>query len=390
MQYRVYNRKTLRYVDGGYVKSWSLDDDYLTDKNSTLSVVTNVNDTLKDVAIGDIIAVIKDHGAAHKGVITAVDTTAFEISYKGEKELFNDNVLNPLLETFSEDDKTVKRPFGIDVVVWLLKHYFSESSDELKNLPIRFLSVGDVLNEEGSPKMLWNWTDDVINVADWLTELFEKYKVSLSWTIDFDIVVDKIEDRSEKYVVTLSALTKENGIIKDNVTMQTIAYTMQELPDATVCYVIDSSTKKLLGTYYLYEKDGEYSVSTESAEILPDGRARTLPIKTVVATLSKSSNGSDSPTAEDVAADKLIPSQFNQAIEIRIAEDSRMFDFENAKFGDQYQIINEHGSINSIFTGKKKSWDEKWVTLYFGLGRQKYTDIKQIQQRKQRYKEGYK
>ena len=66
-----------------------------------------------------------------------------------------------------------------------------------------------------------------------------------------------------------------------------------------------------------------------------------------------------------------------------------MFDFENAHFGDLYKIINEHGSIDSNYTGRKSTNDDKWVTLYFGLGRQNYTDLMQMRLRKERYPETY-
>ena len=142
--------------------------------------------------------------------------------------------------------------------------------------------------------------------------------------------------------------------------------------------------------YYLYEKNGEYSVSQNKVRQLEDGRQRVLPVKTVIATYSESSSSStDETTTKDVAKDKLIPSQFNQAIEIRINSDSKMFDFVNAKFGDQYQIINEMGSIDSVYTGKKISNKEKYTTLYFGKGRQNYTDKQQIKLRKRKYTEIY-
>lgn len=452
MQYRVYKRQSLRYVDGGYVQKISVDDDYLVNNNSTINVVkkvapivkqktlivsksgsydigigntiTNIivvsgdaviedfigsqysvsvlgtailkiiyeiNDTLFNVVVGDIIALIEDSEAVHKGVITAVDDVALTISYKGDKELFNDNIPNPFATEFdgADNDVTVVGKFGVDVVIELLRHNFVDTGDPLKNLPIVFVADGDVLDNDGNPKMLWTWDNDSFNVVDWLTELFEKYNLSLYWDIDFDIAQNDLDARAPKYIVTVSAVTRGGGIIKDNVAMQTIAYKSNELPDATVCNVIDSESKSLLGTYYLYEKDGEYSVSEENDAELSDGRQRILPVKTAIVTFNQNSSGTGEITPEDAATDKLIPSQFSQAIEIKINSDSKMFDFVNAKFGDQYRIINEYGTINSIFTGKKFSNESKWVTLLFGLSRLNYTDIIQLKFRKSRKKEKY-
>lgn len=540
MQYRVYNRQSLEYVDGGYVQTFNIDDDYIVNNNSTISVVKTRDNTLSNVTVGDIIALIQDSGAYHKGVITAVDDTALSISYKSDKELFNDNIPNPYSGDFAQNNELkIAGKFGVEIVIELLQAWFKETDDTLKKLPITFVADGDVLDENGEPKMLWTWSNDSINVVDWLTELFEKYNLSLNWNINFDISNNNLKDRNETYIVTLSAITKSGGIVKDNVAMQTITYTVKELPDATVCRVIDSTDKQLCyissgknllnpatvtkdeyiarsGTnwisgksdsehfpntnisgyisydykskytysqnisdnvtryiiaydknknkigyfsytatttnaanvtfsitnfkfvvaeddnctdeelakevkyirinfyngatevqlekgdtktaydafnkpaiFYLYDKNGEYSISTENKQKLDDGRERVLPVKTVIATFSQNSTGTDETTPEDVAKDKLIPSQFNQAIEIKINSDSKMFDFVNAKFGDQYQIINEQGSVNSTFTGKKFSNNNKWVTLYFGLGRQNYTDLVQIKMRKQRYSEQY-
>ena len=86
MQYRVYDRQTLKYKDGGYVQSYTIDDDYIVNNNSTVSVVKKRDNTLSDVTAGDVIALIENSGAYHKGVITTADATARTISYKGDKE----------------------------------------------------------------------------------------------------------------------------------------------------------------------------------------------------------------------------------------------------------------------------------------------------------------
>lgn len=662
MQYRVYDRQTLRYKDGGYVASYTIDDDYIVNNNSTITVVphntttdvytrtytemvdvlhddkldryyvdktyyyqgsktdgvsyisdvkiirgearvidikndtytirilskypstsvtigvmetitkTNgeINDTLINVLTGDVVALIEDSGAFHKGVITSVDPTALSISYKSDKELFNDNVLNIMREKFAEDeDLQIAGKFGVDVVIAKLKAWFVDTDDVYKRIPCVFQSDGDVVDENGEPKILWTWSNDSINIVDWLTELFEKYNLVLSWNIDFDIAQNDLSKRQAKYVVTLSALTNSGGIIKDNVDMQTITYTAKELPSATVAYVIDSETKEIIqessgrniidpskstehslldaknnfytgsviiggekidtenssvtayiritpyrkeqdvhyrfslfGTssqianksdravcfydknkkfifsavyapridtytgsynfspsylfdnraamftnyanengsikledgeteeqakkrilelvkyiricypagvlvqleegetasaydsfnqpaiYYLFERNDEYEIFRKN-QTHDDDWERMLPVKTIVISYNSSSDTSNETTPYDVAKEKLVPSKFNQAIEIRIASDSKMFDFQNALFGDQYKIINERGTIDSVYTGKKITNKERWTTLYFGLGRQHYTDIMQIRLRRRLYNEVY-
>lgn len=388
MQYRVYERQTLKYISGGYVQYYTIDDDYIVNNNSTITAVKNYDNSFDTIVVGDIIALIQDSGAFHKGVITSVDSSTFSISYKSDKELFNDNVPNLHSSDFANNSNIVSAgTFGVDDIIDILKAWFVDTDDSFKSIPAIFIADGDVVDENGNSKMLWTWSDDSINLVDWLTELFEKYNLSLSWDIDFDTSKDLfLETRNPNYIVTLSAVSKSNGIIKDNVAMQTITYTVKELPEATVCRVIDSASKQLIEIFYLYDNNGFYSIANESN--VTDGRQRVLPVKTVIASLNQNS-GTGNTSVANVAIDKLIPSQFNQAIEIKINSDSKMFDFVNAKFGDQYQIINEQGNINSVFTGKKLSNKNKWVTLYFGLGRQNYTDLVQIKMRKQKYTEVY-
>lgn len=537
MQYRVYDRTTLKYRTGGYVVSYSIDDDYIVNNNSTITVVKNdrvpEEYSLSSVVVGDIIVLIQDSGAFHKGVITTVDDTALSITYKSDKELFNDNMINPFREEFVGDTTvTVVGKFGIEAVIAVFNNLFAKTTDPYKKLPITFISNGDVLDDDGNVKMLWTWSDDQINLVDWLVELFEKYNLTMEFTIDFNTAEETLEKRTASYIVTFSAITNSGGIIKDNVDMQTITYTSKELPDATVCYVINSTDKSIVllsegrnlinpqnitenkelaynadfGTYvestsehtnitdyiavkqntdyvlslkgempnplyilcynkdkkpigylqykldendpylvfntnmggdlhttgdntpkdiayirityynadaygdihdiqfeqgsvpteydpytipaiyYLYEKDGVYSISTD---IDNTSKNRVLPVKTVVASYNENSSSGEIVTPEEAAEDKLVPNQFNQAIEIRINKDSKMFDFTNARFGDLYKIINEYGTIDSVYTGKKFTNNDKWVMLYFGLGRQNYTDLIQIRLRKNKYTELY-
>lgn len=39
MQYRVYNRKSLKFIDGGAVASYDINDDYIVNNNSIIKVV---------------------------------------------------------------------------------------------------------------------------------------------------------------------------------------------------------------------------------------------------------------------------------------------------------------------------------------------------------------
>ena len=533
MQFRIYDRQTLAYKDGGYVASYKIDGDYIANNNSTIKIVKALNNSVIE---GDTIALIETSGVYHKGTITTFDNDNYSITYRGEKELFNDNMLNPYIKQYVDnEDLKIAGKFGISEVATILENYFGKSNDWAKVIPLKVITNGDVVDNDGKPKMLWNWSNASINVIDWLISLFERYNLSLNWTIDFNIanpISVEIENskiktkngeldgeiiihnnRSPYYVVTLSAVINSGKIIKDNVKNQIITYTERELPEATVCVIIDKESKDVVkmsnginllnpanieknkilaynsgygtttksesaGTdisgfikvdvtkpYVLSFKkyDGNarniigfdksqnplWSVSynfssttnrcitnlsftgeqtqyirinlcTYSEEIQFEQRTHTnpatasdydaynqpaiyylinvagrdmitsdinnayriFPVKTKI--VEYDTNGEDT-TEEQTAYENLVPSRFNQAIEIKIDKDSKMFDFENALYGDIYKIINQNGTIESNYTGMKEESGNKWVTLYFGLGRQNYTDLIQMRMRKSKY-----
>ena len=530
MQFRIYDRQTLAYKDGGYVASYTIDDDYIVNNNSTITIVKALNEKVVE---GDTIVLIQTSGAYHKGTITTFDNSDYKITYKSDKELFNNNILNPLRKDFIEEVEEgdrIYKPFGIQYIADIINLYFGGADDVYRRLPVKVYIDGDVLDESGKPKMVWTWEDNQINFVDWLVDIFEKYNVVLSWDIDFDIA-NKVEDRKPYYIVRLSALSNSPKIIKDNVNevMQMITYTEKQLPEATVCSIIDKESKEIVmlasgknllnpnlgetnkflgiteygeqktddtssnisgyikveegktyifssnvwdskqrnvmfydksknatnnkkddGTlvgsyfisptnyngaiisiaketgikyikicyynqakvqleegekatdyddydtpaiYYLYENDGNYYVSLKQDErkVIGEGEnaysipLRVLPTKMKIVEYDESS---DNLTPLKVAQDTLIPNKFNQAIEIQLSSDSKMFDF-NSKFGDYYKIINKNGTIDSIYTGRKETSNDKWVKLYFGLGRQNYTDLIQMRLRKNKYKVVY-
>lgn len=93
-QYRVYDRTTLSYVDGGVIRDYAIDADYLSNNASTVSLVEET--TAKK---GDIIVGINGIEKTFIGAITAVDNTKLQVSFKHTKELFADRVINPFKYT---------------------------------------------------------------------------------------------------------------------------------------------------------------------------------------------------------------------------------------------------------------------------------------------------
>ena len=129
--------------------------------------------------------------------------------------------------------------------------------------------------------------------------------------------------------------------------------------------------------------------------ILKSKVKRVFPVKTKI--VEYSSDSSSTTTPEQVASEVLIPSKYNQAVEVKINADSHMFDFALAEIGSEYTIVGKYVkelqdqemNVVSIYTGRKESSRSKYVTLLFGLGRKQYTDLIQIKLRNQRYHSVY-
>lgn len=242
MQYRVYDRQTLSYKDGGAVRDYSIDGDYINDNNSVISIVVSTT-----ANVGDIVCLIENSGAYDKGVITAVDNETLSISYKHDKELFNDNILNPFASQFVDDtDIKAVGKFGLSVVGELIDVYFGRTLDTFKRLPLEITYSGDVLDDDGQPRMIWTWSNTQIKFGEWLGELFEKYSVVLSWDINFDTAQTDVLLRKPHYVIQLSAIVNDTDMIKDNVDTQTIKYQTEQQPEVTVCVVVDKNTKDIM------------------------------------------------------------------------------------------------------------------------------------------------
>lgn len=508
MQYRVLDRRTLKYKDGGFVRSWSIDDDYINNNNSTIDIVS----AAVNANVGDLVFLIRTSGAYDKGIITSVDNEALQIAYKSDKELFNDNILNPLASEFVDDTGIeVAGVVGIDTVAELIMIYWGKNVDTYRRLPM-------TITTSGSAEIYWTWQETQINFVDWLVSLFKDYSIVVSFDVDFDTATMDLENRNAKYIINIAAVNNDNDMIKDNVSTQTIKYTKEALPEKTCCWVVDKESKEPItvmagknifdatfgyadsvlnpqtgevpdapegqesnvssyilvqggSTYVLswtngdsfdryimfydrqgrvitfddngtnktylsyngvsgyftftvpssakklricYPKNGRniqfelgstptsYEVYSYKAiyylcvrsngtyEITPnkDDPDRILPVRTVFVEYDMNSSG-ENMSVEDIAANELKLSSLNHAIEIEIPNDTKMFDFELAKYGDRYKIITKNGTITSIYSGRRESSSSNLVTLLFGIGRLNFTDLIKDTLRSRKYSKVY-
>lgn len=393
MQYRVYSKKTLSYIDGGYVSpdKISIDDDYLICNSSVFSILNPTK-----AAVGDIVVLIKDVGPYHKGIITAVDNEELTISYKDVKEMFNNNILNPFRTKYIDDKNFVGKFLNLSAnVAIMINDNFVKSIDSQLNLPIKYYEF------QGNTEALWKYSDNQINFKDFLIDMFNKYNL----VIDFDINFNSANNNNNmSLTIKLSVVSQMGTIIKDNMQIGKFIYEESTLPDNTVCILLDKSTKEELARYYLrvdntvtkdiYDLERalparytavEYSDPNESeagnvGDIYVDGKKVDIPEQELPQTTEEELERNYELTAKDT----LCSSSYYELVQLEIDKNSKMIDFDFLSIGSGVKIVNEQGIIDTIYTGRKENNGSSKITLMFGKSRKDYTDKIQLALRRSR------
>jgi hypothetical protein len=347
-------------VAGGYVADYAIDDDYIVMNNSVINVVEPpvVRDEsgaiIKQAREGDIIVLIKTSGAYHKGVITAIDTKELTISYKDIKELFNDNIVNPMVDNYLADSAWSAKYDAVGITAALIQANWMDTLDSYRKLPIRFILGGAVT-------AIWEYKDNSIDFREYLLAAFEKYNVVLDFYIDFNRNGDP---RTPYIALSINCVVDSGAIIKDTSLVNTFIYEEAQLPEKTVCMVLSQQTKQLLETFYL-RSDNTVTTYINDEE-------RLLPVKTAVVELDETNK--DGITALDLAKENLCGNTYNHIVQIESLVGNKVIDFDYLRTGYGVKIINAQGTIDSIYTGRKEKSDNNVLTLIFGKGRRNYTD----------------
>lgn len=371
------NRDTLAYATGGAVSAYSLDSDYVVANNSTVEIVAETT-----AVAGQIIALIDDAGAYDIGIITSVDNKNRKILYKSLMSLFDADILNPTRNSRDSDEPAVTYLYdGVNGTARIIASYFAKSNtDKYRRLPLRIrTSGGGKTNSTYNVPAIWKYDDNTVNVREWLMDLFDKHNVVLQFRLVFETSRAYIE-------IYIQHNTTGGRLLKNNIHGLTIEHTEESAATATVCNVIDSETKALLGTYYLCADN----TVTNNA----NATNRVQPYKLTVAEYD--AYNEDGATAKTVAEDAMKYSDFNHYINVKLDRYSAMLP-KSLSIGDAVTLVTEMESVTakdtlsndyddkvwrSIYTGRKESSNSSEITLIFGKIRISYTDLIQMQQSK--------
>lgn len=340
-----YINDKLAYVDDGAVTNFKLNDDYLSDTNSSFEITQSTAAKPKD-----IVALLEGERTVALGVITSVDNTAKTITFKSMLNIFNVDILNPLRSILAqeEDDKIKYRYTQDDARLILLSYFASASVDKEARYPLDIVISGEFT-------AIWNYTSNTINARQWLLDLFNDKNVVLQFSLIFE------DDTGLSYIrIRLAKITAVADNIKDNVYCQEIISTEELKPKATVAWVLDKANKKLLSTWYLLHDNTVTQDATNINRVYPY-----LP-KAV------EYENKDGATQKLAAEQVLLNNLYRHQIKIKYSDLTSPMYPKDLQIGDSVKIISKDGSVfDSIYTGSE---DNKRV-LIFGKARTKFSDI---------------
>lgn len=337
-QYRVYDRQTLGYVDGGVIKDYACDFDYLCDNASTLTMTEETY-----AKKGDIVTAIRGTEKLFLGVITAVDNTKKTVSFKHMKELFSDTVLNPFKYT-----GTIGYKFdAVSATEIILTLAFISTDDAKKRLPL-------VLEKRGSaPGAVWNEDGNTMQIADFIQFVFDSHNLYLDFDLDF---------KNNKILCRIIKNTAGGYVIKDNIKLSEPAFDKNELPNYNKAVVYNKDTGAILGTYYLLSDNTVTTSATNAKRLLP------------VSTKYIEYDSGKGVTALELATSELSGNIFNHCIQYKLSKEQRLVNPLRFNIGDAVKIIYQEREYDSIFTGLKFNKSDPYITCLFGKTRIDFTD----------------
>jgi len=338
-------------MDGGVIRDYVIDTDYLSNNAST---VTLVEETAAKK--GDIIVGLTGIDKIFIGTITAVDNTKRQISFKHPKEMLADTVINPFKYT-----ATLGYRFElVGTMELILSLAFVTTDDTQRRLPLVFDKRGTASGA------VWTDDGDTLNISDFIQWAFDNHNVYLDFDIDFT---------TDKLVCRIVKNTTSGWVIKDNIKLSTPAFDKNELPTYNKAIVYNKDTGAILGTYYLLANNTITTNASNATRLLP------------VHTKYISFDADKGYTAQEVATSELQGKIFNHCIQYKLSKEQRLVNPFSFQYGDGVQIVYDGREYNSIFTGLKFTKGDPYITCFFGKTRIDFTDrLKQYIEKRYRKK----
>jgi len=341
VQYKVYSRQELDYIDGGIVRDFNIDLDYISNNTSTVEITTE-----SDAFKGDIIAVMYEKEVV-LGVITAVDNTARKISFKHMKEIFNDKVINLFLYTSLLNTK-FEAVAGLKTI---LTYAFITTDDPYKKLPMTIRTHGE------EPNAVYTDDNKVLGIGDFITYVFDRFNIYLDFAIDFV---------NNQIVCTIAKNTTGGYVIKDNIKLSEPQFDSNELPAENKVSFFNANNGNIVGEYFLLSNN-----TVNTSRIRSD---RVLPPSTKYVEWDAADAAEKGYTMQQLAESELCGNIYNHCILYKLAKRQTMIKCMDFKYGDSVTIVYKDREYASVFTGLKFKMKDAYYTCIFGKTRIDFTD----------------
>jgi len=379
---------TLTYVDSGYVAGYELNNDYVTQENSTLRFVGTT--TTKS---GDIIAIIDNGQELASGVVVTVDSKTRNITFNTLLKLFDVECLDiyRAVETKPATDDTDAEYFEAPVIQpveelinQIKLNFTGKDIDRRRRLPLQIV--------KGSPttvKGVWE-QDNSFNMNRLMLKFFDSYNIVCQTSLVFEPNLNYIRLRIFVNNTNIDVIKLATNVKGLQITHNEVAE-----PKTTVIQFIDKETKHLiyfdqnrtkLAIYYL-NQDGSITRDKNSANRFELYKFEVVEFDS---TLDKET-GQTKITLDEVAEKELAYGEFNHIIKITARKNNGLI--SNLTIGDRVKIVyrtfeqdtdtpepddqetRDKYITTSIYTGRQESSDSNIVTLIFGKIRVNYTEI---------------
>lgn len=337
-QYRIYDRQTLSYVDGGVIRDYVCDFDYISDNASTLTLTEETY-----AKKGDIVVAARGVEKIFLGCVTAVDNTKRTISFKHMKELFNDAVLN----VFRYSGVLGYKFDAVTALETIIQLAFVTTDDPKKRLPLKVKTHGS------APGAVWNDDSPTLSIADFVQFVFDSHNVYLDFDIDF---------AENKILCRIAKNTTGGYVIKNNIKLSEPAFDKNELPTHNKAVVYDKDSGAIKGTYYLLTDNTVTANGNNSNRLFP------------VQTKYIEYDEDKGITPAELATSELSGNIYSHCIQYKLSKEQNLVKPLQFKAGDGVKIIYREREYDSIFTGLKFNKSDPYYTCLFGKTRIDFTD----------------
>lgn len=350
MQFRVLDRLTLDFVDGGAVADYQILNDYVTMNSSNITIYEPT-----EAKIGDLIALIKTSGAYYIGCITAIDEAGLNVGFKDGKEFFAGKQLNPVRFPYYKGEHGEQWEIRFDAVrdtARLVEIIYIEHEDEKARLPLQIVTSGSVT-------AIWQYEGNDFDFKNFLLDIFDRRNVVLQFNVIFGA--------ERKLQIRIFVNNNTGDMIKDNIHLMELDINQEKQPTKTTCKVLSKETKEILKIYYLLDND---TITEDSKDL-----RRILPPMLTTAEYDSVKDSEAGIGSYDLAFDELSGQIFNHTVSVRIDKATNMINVGRLQIGNGVKILTKYGEIDTIYTGLEESGSENMVTLTFGKARVLYSDI---------------